>query len=329
MGIADQMQKILAENPELADQEDFGVPVPDEIEDSEDEKKVDDADDSQHEDGDADTDDEAEIADTTNDEEDESDPEDTGSSDLKPDNAAMARMRREAAAEKRKVADLEKQIEELKKNAAAKPEEKKADVIEDPEPDKDDVEAHLRWENRQLRRDTEGLKKWRSEQQQLIETQQQERQYQETVSKAIQNFSRIEQDFSEKTPDYEDASAFMVQKMAQGVQAIYPMATKDQITQFVNNQILSMADGFAQQSLNPVEELYHMAKERYGFTGKKEDAPVKKASISTIAANKRRSISALSGGGNSKNKIDLKGMTPAKLERLTLEERAELGMLDE
>ena len=230
----------------------------------------------------------------------------------KPDNAAMARMRREKAA-------LERQLEELKKSKQ-EPEKKEesAEKDEDPEPDPDDVEDHLRWQNRQLKKEVDDVKTWRNEFVQKNEEQ-------ETVSRAINNFKRIESDFKKSVDDYDDASEHMVNKMLDGVRAIYPNASDEEVGSFVYNQILQMANGFAAQKLNPAEELYHMAKERYGFTGKQEETKEDvKPKLRQVADNKKKSVNSLGGSGSRKAEKNIKDLSVGELSKLSPAERAEL-----
>lgn len=234
----------------------------------------------------------------------------------KQDNAAMAALRRQLVATQKQLEEQRALMQQpIPKPTQAEVRQQKAD---DPEPDVDDIEAHLRWENRQMMREVNEMKEWRKN----IERQQQE---QTTIQRAINNFVSIEQQYKASNPDYDDASAHMVNKMRDGVQAIYPGASQAEVNQFVMNQILNIANSYAAKGLNPAEELYLLSVEKYGFS-KEEPAKerTQKASVKTVADNRRKSVTSLNGGGNTRvHKPFDSSVTLADVMRATPEQRAE------
>jgi hypothetical protein len=88
--------------------------------------------------------------------------------------------------------------------------------------------------------------------------------------------------------------------------------------------------------LNPAEEIYSIAIERFGYQPKKADesAGVEKAkpvsskpNLSVIAANKKRSATGLAGGGQGSGGLtaaDVQNMSNAEFSRLTATQLREL-----
>ena len=136
----------------------------------------------------------------------------------------------------------------------------------------------------------------------------QQRQEQDLRNQAISEFQMFENEFQKNTPDYAQASDHMINTMANGVRAAYPNATDQQVGQFIQNQILTIASQAANKGLNPAETLYLMAMQNYGYDP--QAAAVKNAEnvqtksknaakrLETVSKNKRRSASPLASGGH-------------------------------
>lgn len=142
---------------------------------------------------------------------------------------------------------------------------------------------------------------------------------------AVTEFTNIEREFQKNTPDYAEASDHMITRMAEATRLAHPDMTDAQIGKFLQSQILTIASRAVQRGNNPAEVLYGMALEKYGFTGKKaaavEEAPKPKTvdrnkQLTTVAKNKARSATGLTGGGQS------------NMPGATIEEAVEMNLAD-
>lgn len=246
-------------------------------------------------------------------EEDEVDGEDDKADDKAEDpknaNDAAAKLR----IERKKRMQLEEQLAAARENrekptvaeTKAKPEETRSETTEE-------KVARLDRED-QERREREAQLKLRND--------------------AINEFNSIEADFAKDTPDYNDASKHMIQSMIDGVKRAYPNASDNDAIAFVQNQVLQIASQAVRKGMNPAEVLYEMAFDRYGFDPTAAKKPAQstdkmKENLKNIAKNKKRSASALSGGGQSAgaratieeaNKMDLAtfgNMSEAEIDEL-------------
>lgn len=130
------------------------------------------------------------------------------------------------------------------------------------------------------------------------------KQKQELYRAAIDEFNDIEKEFEKATPDYEPASTHMLHSMVDGVMKAYPSATEKQALAHVQQQILNIASKAVKNGQNPVEVLYNMAYERYGYNPrapKKDEAKKEIGNLKNREKNKKRSASGVSGGGQSSN----------------------------
>lgn len=238
------------------------------------------------------------------------------------DNATYARMRWEAAEERRKREELEKRLEAIEKG--------KADTAKDtdPEPDKStDFEAWVDWKDRQLEKKVEEVNSRLNESSTREQERLKQEDYNKTVKAAVDEFTAYEDGFKARVSDYEDVSAFYLNKLKDSVKTLYPAATDAQIGQMVTNKILQTAGTYAANGLNPVERMYQDAKAMgYSAPVKKEEP--KKSNLAAIDKNKRRSASvAATAGDNGKNSVglsDVSDMSMAEFSKLTPEERTRL-----
>ena len=238
----------------------------------------------------------------------------------KPDNAAMAKMRREAAASRKAEQEAKAELERLRAETAQPKQQPETKVVDDPEPDQDDVEAHLKWQIRKQDRALDELRQWKNEQSETHKKQEAERKKKETYDGAIAEFTRLEVEFIKQAPDYEATTKHMHTRMTDAVKALYPSLTDEQAIQAANNQILNLASHYAQQHLNPVEELYYLAKDRYGLTATEAQPEPRKASVEKVAEVRKKAASSL-GGGTAAKPLQMP-KTPRELAALTPEQRS-------
>lgn len=144
------------------------------------------------------------------------------------DDAGFARLRREATAEKRRAEAAEKELAELRK---AK------EVVELP------VEAPLHPEMQTVLED-------------------------HRINRAEREFSMFESKVKQQHPEYGAIATEYANAMAQAFRIQNPRKTDVEINDMTKRAILIKAGEFARAGYeNPVEEMYHEAKE-LGFTGK-------------------------------------------------------------
>lgn len=205
-----------------------------------------------------------------------------------PDNTSLNQLAAKLRIAQREKEALERQLEEAKKKPEKQEQKEPVKTDDDPEPDAEDIEAHLKWKLRQLEKEQASLK---SE----VEARKKKDENDEIYTRAISNFQRLENQFKSTVDDYEDVSGFVLTKIKDGLKALHPFADDDAIGQAAYVQILQMAETFASRGLNPVEELYALG-EVYGYQKQEKEPEKKKASVDTIATNRAKSINSLAGG---------------------------------
>jgi hypothetical protein len=231
-------------------------------------------------------------------------------------NAEWARLRREAREAKAEVARLKAAqtapVPPAALPAETKPIDKAATKEISKEPDKNtNYQEWLEWKLAQAdntiaeqSKFTKELGEWRTKQEASEREQAQ-------VRADVEAFTTIEQRYIEKNPDYSAATDYARETYFNALKLAQPQATEAQINWAIDNEILSYARNWAKQGLDPAEEFYSMAQERFGYVPKsagtetephqEERQPVRrgaeKPNLSRIANNKRRSASPLSGGG--------------------------------
>jgi hypothetical protein len=230
-------------------------------------------------------------------------------------NAEWAKLRREAREAKAELARL-KAVQVAPSvpatpTAETKPADKAAAPETPKEPDKNtNYQEWLEWKIAQAdntiaeqSKFTKELGEWRTKQENT------ERE-QAAIRADVEAFTTIEQRYIEKNPDYSAATDFARDTYFKALKLAQPQATEAQINWAIDNEILGYARTWAKQGLDPAEEFYSMAQERFGYTPKTSEAeeepqeeraparrPVERPNLKTIANNKRRSASPLSGGG--------------------------------
>lgn len=232
-------------------------------------------------------------------------------------NAEWAKLRREAREAKAELAKL-KAVQAAPAAPAStavetKPVDKVATQETPKQPDKHtNYQEWLEWKLAQAdstiaeqAKFTKELGEWRTKQ----ETTERE---QAAIRADVEAFSTIEQRYIEKNSDYTTATDFARETYFKALKLAQPQATDSQINWAIDNEILSYARKWAAAGLDPAEEFYSMAQERFGYTPKAEESgaqheqeqdkpPLRrmaeKPNLKVIANNKRRSASPLSGGG--------------------------------
>lgn len=217
------------------------------------------------------------------------------------DNAAYARLRREAAAAK-KAAE-----EEAAKRIALEQE------LEKQRAGSDDLESDSLSVDDDLREMLEARK----------------------LQKAAQEFQALESSFAKTAPDYAAVSAEYAQALFNSLRIQNPRAPESAILEQAQKTILYKAAVFAREGFNPIEELYHEAKE-LGFTGKsvKQEEPEQesksapKPDMKKVAANRARSAGMAAGSGKSEGSLTKEfaatQMTIGEWQKLPPEEKKRL-----
>jgi hypothetical protein len=145
--------------------------------------------------------------------------------------------------------------------------------------------------------------KWRTDNQKEAEKQ-------TVIRNAIEEFTGIEQSYKGQNPDYLNAISHARNKYADSIKTLYPKMTDSQINTAIDHEILKFASECSQKGLNPAEELYDMAIERFGYAKqapkveepakpepKAEKRPDLKPDLRVVSNNKKRSATPLAGGG--------------------------------
>jgi chromosome segregation ATPase len=239
------------------------------------------------------------------------------------DNRGYARLRREKAEAERKAREYEERLKALEAkvtNPETKAEEK------DPEPDvKKDPVAWLEWNDRQNKTEIAQLKE-------SIQKEQQAKQEAELIERAKQEFTSFESQFAASVDDYEDVAQFMFKKVADSLSVVNPNLTQAQLIDKTQRHILQLAADYHAQGLNPAEELYYDAKEKFGFqSAPKEEVKKEPArrDLSKIASNRKRNAGTAVVSGGSKPQITKEmaaNMSISEFAQLSEEDKKAIGI---
>jgi hypothetical protein len=180
-----------------------------------------------------------------------------------PTNPDYARLRREAAAAKKKAQEEEQRRIELEQRLARQ--EEVVDYVD---------------EDKQQRPDPEIAEV-------LIR---------HKMEKAEKEFMALEQNFAKGVDDYEDISKLYAQEVARSIYVQNPRLTPEQVMEAAKKTILVKASNYMNQGYDPIEELYHEAKQLGLKPVKKE--PEKAASLDKVEANKQRSSGFVAAKGS-------------------------------
>lgn len=208
-----------------------------------------------------------------------------------PTAADFARMRREKKALEKKLAELEA--------AKAAPVEKVEKVAEtpstDPEPDRaTKYEAWLEWKDRQN-------EKRISEIEEKFGKTVKDTEHERLISAAVEEFNSYERDFKAIEPSYDEAAKFYTLQLGQSIKMLNPSATPAQIGNLIKSTVLKKASQYANQGLDPAEELYNEAVS-FGFSPKSAEEPEEaveapRANLSRVAANRARNAGTAAARG--------------------------------
>ena len=189
------------------------------------------------------------------------------------DDAGYARLRREAAAEKKRADKLEREIAELQ-NAKNKETE---ELFEEKAPINNELQSMLQ-EHR--------------------------------VSKAEREFSMFESKVRNQYPEYDAISSEYASAMYNSMKIQNPRKSELELGEMTKNAILMRAAELARNGYeNPVEELFHEVKE-LGFTGKSITKAIQKEEkispdLRVVAENRKRSANFTASNGRSESNLTL------------------------
>lgn len=190
----------------------------------------------------------------------------------KEENVDFARLRREKAEAERKARESEERIRQLEEGAEI---EQKEEVNEDAV---------------------------------LLQELKEKKEYEATRD----GFLQIEANTKAGLDNYEEVSAHYANTIAQGIYALNPNLTEQQLKKAVEKKILDDADALYRQGFNPVEEMYHMAKEKYGYKPKSAAKEEIKPDLDKIAENRKRNAGT-AAAQKSSQKAELTQQTAADM----------------
>ncbi len=188
------------------------------------------------------------------------------------DNNGYRKLRREAAAAKKLADDRETEIAELKARLSAPKEE-----------DKEETNLAVDPEIQEVVRDHRMLR-------------------------AEREFQTLEAKFRSSTPEYDAVSNEYALALAQSIKIQNPRLSAVEIAEKTKKTILFKASEWVQQGFDPIEELFHEAKD-LGFTGKsmkKEEAKEEeeiKPDMKKVSENRKKSTGMTSSNGKSEGQV--------------------------
>lgn len=234
------------------------------------------------------------------------------------------KLRREKAEEERRRKEEQAKREELEKRLAALEGERNAPTQgnEEVTPDinKDPV-AWLEWNNNRLEKKIASLEA-------PIQEQEKQKQQRDIYESAVREFQDFEASFKSEADDYDDVAGFVEQRLRDSIKTVNPFISDVQLKQEVYQRVLLLGAQFAQQGLNPAEEIYYLAKEEWGYQPAQQEKEKPKRDMSKIAQNRKRNagtVGAKSGAGHADVTLSVAAdmpihefskLTPAEKERL-------------
>lgn len=216
----------------------------------------------------------------------EPEPEPKKEPEEEPDASAYARMRREKAAAEKKAADLEARLAALESKPAEPEPKGEADTVEVPP----EIEELVR---------------------------------ERRMTRAEREFQDLEMKFKEKVPDYDGVAKEYVSALASAVRIQNPRLNPHEITEKVKETVLLKAANYMRDGFNPIEELYHEAKD-LGFkaaepaAAEKEEKEIK-PDMKKVAENRKKSTGMSAATGEATGQI-----TKAAAAELSVAEWAKL-----
>lgn len=195
------------------------------------------------------------------------------------DNAAIARMRWEAAEERRKREALEAEIAALKNPAK-------------PLPDKEENwEAHA---EARIETTEERLKRLEEE----LAAERAKKEASSNIEQAKQEFDQYEQIFKKDQPEYEDARTFLVQNIARSIKMLNPYATTKDIISGVETALLTRGRDAVLAGVNPAAAIFQEAK-AIGYTKQEQKQEPAKPKLEKLATNRPKTAGMAGSGGGS------------------------------
>jgi len=212
-----------------------------------------------------------------------------------PDNA-FARMRRENAALKRQAAEAQAQAQAYTQAQAQAYNQQfqRTEQVATTEPDQQkDFGNWLVWNNKEVQRELAELRSWHDNAQKKANEQ-------NVWDSAVQKFSSLEAEFKTTVDDYDEVSEFMKNKFIEGVRIDNPFLSQEELSAKVREKVLTRSIQYHQDGLNPVEEIYHSAKEHYGYVAKVEaaaDDQRLRPDLNKVSANRKRNAGTAGAAG--------------------------------
>lgn len=186
------------------------------------------------------------------------------------DNNGYRKLRREAAAAKKLAEDREAEIAELKSKLSSPKEEEQVETVAAVDPEIQEVVRDHRMRN------------------------------------AEKEFQTLEAKFRSSTPEYDAVSNEYALALAQSIKIQNPRLSATEIAEKTKKTILFKASEWVQQGFDPIEELFHEAKE-LGFTGKKREEPKTeeeiKPDMKKVAENRKKSTGMTGSNGKSEGQV--------------------------
>lgn len=197
--------------------------------------------------------------------------EDTKEPEEPLDNAGYARLRRERQAAERRAEELERQLEAERA--------KKAETT-----------------------DTEETVALPPELLSIVERDQ--------IERATRDFQVLEEKFRAKNPEYDDIAQQYTSALAYSLKVQNPRLSNTEIMERAKVEILKRAGAYLRDGFDPIEEMFHDAKEM-GFKPRAKEESVEekplKPDMKKVAENRAKSPgTAAAGGGDAKGNMTMK-----------------------
>lgn len=234
--------------------------------------------------------------------------------------AEYVRERKDRAALRQRVDELEAKLAE-----ATKP---KVETVADPEPDPTDELEHVKWENRQLKKDVKDVADWKED----VQVKAQREQIQIGAEK---EFMAFEDELVSRHPDYAEARSHFIITQANAIRLENPNITQEQLVKEVKRKALTLAAGYVSAGYdNPAEAMYENIKSLGWKPQPKQEAAIEevkeppKPDLNKIAANRARNAGTVGGAGQGSGgqmtKLAAAGLTNAEWMKLPTAEKARL-----
>jgi len=234
-------------------------------------------------------------------------------------NRSYARLRREKAEAVKRAKEYEERLKALEERVS-KPQEVEQ---KDAEPDvKKDPVAWLEWNDRQNKSEIAQLKE-------SIQKEQKAKQEAEIIEQAKLEFTTYESQFAPTVKDYEDVAQFMFRRVAESLAVVNPSLSQQDLVDATQRHILQLAANYHAQGLNPAEELYFDAKDKFGYKAKEEAPKEVKRDLTKVANNRRRNAGMASVTGGSQPQVTKEmaaKMSIAEFAQLSQEDLKAIGM---